>query len=110
MASHTGDVRRTPRRGLAIYFAVLMVLSSAIEALIILNPHLDGLIATLMLVPATASVAARLALKEGFSDVSFRFGRDFVAFLTSPHAGTGGFALMGTYQLVSMLSGRLGDC
>jgi hypothetical protein len=57
MASHTGgNVRRTVRRGLAIYFAVLMVLSSAIEPFIILNPHLDSLIAALRVDrPSTAT-------------------------------------------------------
>ena len=68
------DTRRRARRGLSIYFAIVVVLSAAIEAFIIRNPHLDGLIAGLMLVPALASVVARLALKEGFADVSFRFG------------------------------------
>src|SRR5918997_518149 len=69
-----GDTRRRARRGLTIYFAIVVLLSAAIEGFIILNPHLDGLIAGLMLVPALASVAARLVLREGFSDVSFRFG------------------------------------
>jgi membrane protease YdiL (CAAX protease family) len=59
---------------LTIYFAIVVLLSAAIEGFIILNPHLDGLIAGLMLVPALASVMARLVLREGFSDVSFRFG------------------------------------
>lgn len=69
-----GESRRRARRGLMIYFSILLVLSAAIEAFIIRNPHLDGLIAALMLVPATASVVARLALREGFADVSFRLG------------------------------------
>lgn len=68
------DARRRARRGLTIYFAIVVVLSAAIEGFIISNPELDGLIAGLMLVPALASVVARLALREGFSDVSFRFG------------------------------------
>jgi membrane protease YdiL (CAAX protease family) len=59
------------------------LLSAPIEAAIIYL-DLDGgrnglavylaLIAALMFVPTMASVAARLALKEGFSDVSFRLG------------------------------------
>lgn len=69
-----GEAQRRARRGLTIYFAILVALSAAIEGFIILNPHLDGLIAGLMLVPALASVVARLVLREGFSDVSFRFG------------------------------------
>lgn len=66
--------RRRARRGLSIYFAIVVVLSAAIEAFIISNPELDGLIAGLMLVPALASVVARLVLREGFADVSFRIG------------------------------------
>ena len=73
--TYTEDVTRSrARRGLSIYFAVVMLLSAAIEAFIIRNPHLDGLIAVLMLVPVLASVVARLALKEGFAGVSFRLG------------------------------------
>ena len=70
----TDDTRRMARRGLAVYFAIVVVLSGAIEGFIIAHPELDGLIAGLMLVPALASVVARLALQEGFADVSFRFG------------------------------------
>ncbi len=73
-ADTDGDARRRARRGLAIYFAIVVVLSAAIEGFIILNPSMDGLIAVLMFVPAIASVVARLALGEGFSDVSFRLG------------------------------------
>jgi len=74
MPSTDGDTQRNARRGLAIYFAIVVVLSAAIEGFIILNPSMDGLIAVLMLVPTIASVVARLSLREGFSDVSFRFG------------------------------------
>jgi membrane protease YdiL (CAAX protease family) len=68
------EAARRARRGLAIYFAIVVALSAVIQAVIISRPGLDGLIAGLMLVPTIASVVARLALKEGFSDVSFRFG------------------------------------
>ena len=78
-----GDIRHQARRGLAIYFAIVVAVSAPIQAVII-NADLDGgrngivpwlaLITALMLVPTVASVAARLALKEGFFDVSFRFG------------------------------------
>ena len=82
--THTdGETRRRARRGLAIYFAIMVLLSAPIQAVII-AADLDGgrnglvqwlsLIAAFMFVPTTASVVARLALKEGFSDVSFRFG------------------------------------
>jgi uncharacterized protein len=72
------DLRRAARRGLAVYFALVVVLSGAIEAYIIfINPEFFqatiGILA-LMWSPAAASVIARLVLREGFSDVSFRFG------------------------------------
>lgn len=71
----SGGVRRRARRGLAIYFAVVVALSAAIEAVIVSRPSIDGpFIAGLMWVPALASIVARLALREGFADVSFRFG------------------------------------
>lgn len=77
------DIQRWARRGLIIYFVIVVVLSAPIQAVIIaadleggrngIVPYL-ALIAALMFVPTTASVVARLALKEGFSDVSFRLG------------------------------------
>jgi membrane protease YdiL (CAAX protease family) len=69
-----GDTRRRARRGLAIYFAVVLALSAPIEGYFIANPARIGAIALLMFVPTVASVVARLMLKEGFSDVSFRLG------------------------------------
>jgi hypothetical protein len=72
------DLRRTARRGLAIYFAVVVVLSGGLEAyMIFINPDSFGTLfwqLALMWSPALASVIARLVLREGFSDVSFRFG------------------------------------
>ena len=70
------DLRRAARRGLAVYFGLVVVISGAIEAYIIINPELfDTLwVLALMWSPAAASVIARLVLGEGFSDVSFRFG------------------------------------
>jgi membrane protease YdiL (CAAX protease family) len=78
-----GDTQRQAFRGLSIFFAIVVVLSPPIQAVIIAG-DLDGgrnglipwlsLIAAFMFVPTIASVVARLALKEGFSDVSFRLG------------------------------------
>jgi uncharacterized protein len=68
------DTKRNARRGLAIYFAIVVVLSAVIEGFLIANPDKIGVIAVLMFVPTVASVVARLVLREGFSDVSFRFG------------------------------------
>jgi uncharacterized protein len=73
----TPDLRRAARRGLAVYFVIVVVLSGAIEAYIIMNPEFFGTllgVLALMWSPALASVIARLVLREGFSDVSFRFG------------------------------------
>ena len=78
-----GGIRYQARRGLVIYFATVVLLSAPIEAVIVASDLEGGrngivqylaLIGALMFVPTTASVVARLALGEGFSDVSFRIG------------------------------------
>lgn len=71
------DVGRA-RRGLAIYFVVVVIVSGLFETLILrgggnIGDH-RALIAMLMWTPAFASLVARLALREGVRDVSFRFG------------------------------------
>lgn len=75
-AAPPADRRSTARRGLAVYFGLVVVISGAIEAYLIMNPELFGTfwVLALMWSPALASVIARLVLREGFSDVSFRFG------------------------------------
>jgi membrane protease YdiL (CAAX protease family) len=67
------DPRACARRGLAVYFAVLVPLSALFEALMI-GGRLSWYWA-LMWSPPPASAAARLLLREGFGDVSFRLGR-----------------------------------
>jgi membrane protease YdiL (CAAX protease family) len=60
-----------------VFFVIVVVLSGTIEAYIIMNPEFLGTllgVLALMWSPALASVIARLVLREGFSDVSFRFG------------------------------------
>jgi CAAX protease family protein len=64
-------VRRS-RRGLLLFFALLLPPTALIQAFLFRHPELDGLAALLALLPALASVAARLLLREGFADVSFR--------------------------------------
>jgi membrane protease YdiL (CAAX protease family) len=64
--------RLRARRGLTIYFAVLVPLSVVFEGLMI-SGNLSWVFA-LMWTPAAASVIARLVLREGFADVSFRIG------------------------------------
>jgi membrane protease YdiL (CAAX protease family) len=70
--------RARARRGLSIYFGVLVVASAAIEAWLIAHGGLQGpwgwLVVVLMYVPLLSSVVARLANREGFGDVSFRWG------------------------------------
>ena len=69
--------KKTARRGLVIYFAVLIVGSAALEFKILQTGQsiekVQGLILALMYVPAVASVIARLVLKEGFVDISLRW-------------------------------------
>src|SRR5262249_53948831 len=67
-----GDTRRQARRGLAVYFAVLVPLSAVFEALAIAGS--PSWVGALMWIPAAASVVARVVLREGFADVSFRLG------------------------------------
>ncbi len=63
------------RRGLAIYFVVLLLGCTPLW----INIARDGLEPSLFLplvwTPALSSIVARLILREGFSDVSFRFGQ-----------------------------------
>jgi CAAX protease family protein len=68
-----GDTRSRARRGLAVFFAVLVPLSAVFQAITIATGNASWILA-LMWTPALASVVARLALREGFADVSFRFG------------------------------------
>ena len=68
------DVRRAARRGLVVFLVLVVVLSGTIEAIWIMNPTMGILVIPLMWSQAVASVIARLVLREGFSDVSFRFG------------------------------------
>jgi membrane protease YdiL (CAAX protease family) len=67
------DARNQARRGLMRYFALLVPLSALLEGLII-RTHNPAWLLVLMWVPAAASVVARLTLREGFADVSFRLG------------------------------------
>lgn len=69
------DDARRARRGLLVFFAVLIPLSALVEALILrrtLKLPRGTLVLALMWVPALASVVARLVTREGFRDLSFR--------------------------------------
>ena len=70
----SADTQRQARRGLTIYLAVVVVLSALFEGIIYSTGHLGYWLLPLMWTPAAASVVARLVLREGFADVSFRFG------------------------------------
>jgi len=66
------------RQSLGIYFPVLILTSGIIEWLIVrgggsLHSH-PTLVFLLMWMPALSSAVARLSLREGIRDVSFRFG------------------------------------
>lgn len=70
------DPRRA-RRSLLVFFAVLIPVSGFIDLLIVrryrgISPELRVFL--LMWAPALASVVARLALREGFGDLSLRLG------------------------------------
>jgi len=67
------ELRSRARRGLRIYFAIVVLLTAALDVPIILLGF-DALANVTALVPALAAVVARLALREGFADVSFRLG------------------------------------
>ncbi len=78
MSDPTTPSAANARRGLAIYFPVLILTSGIVEWLIVrgggsLHSH-PTLVFLLMWMPAFSSVVARLSLREGIRDVSFRFG------------------------------------
>jgi membrane protease YdiL (CAAX protease family) len=62
--------RRTARRGLAIYFAVLI--PPSVGMYVVAMTYGVAWAAAGMAIPALASVTARLVLHEGFSDIGFR--------------------------------------
>jgi membrane protease YdiL (CAAX protease family) len=74
----TPDGRSAARRGLAVYFAVLIPGSAIIETAVIRTGqqivHHRWLIFLLMWMPAISSFVARAVRREGIADVSFRFG------------------------------------
>jgi len=66
------------RKGLTVFFPVLIVCSAIVEYLIVragdpMSNH-PNLVLVLMWIPALSSAVARLSLREGIRDVSFRFG------------------------------------
>src|SRR5262245_60151029 len=69
---------KTARRGLVVYFVVLIIGSVFFEYKILRTgesiERVPGLILALMYIPTLASVVARLVLKEGFDDISLRWG------------------------------------
>jgi hypothetical protein len=66
-------VRLRARQGLAIYFGMVVLLSGVFQILLIQTRSWIWVI-PLMWSPAVASITARLALREGVADVSFRVG------------------------------------
>lgn len=96
------DRRARARRGLAVYFALVLLASGILEGLLIatrepITKHL-GLVLANMWVPGLASIVARLVLREGFSDVSFRLGKSglrelAIAWLYAVPVGVVGYGL-----------------
>lgn len=71
------DETQRARRGLWIFFAVLIPLTAVFEVMIIRRvPFLgrSGKVFLLMWTPAVASFVARLVNREGWGDLSFRIG------------------------------------
>jgi hypothetical protein len=62
------------RHGLIIFFSLVVLLSGAIDAIAILNPEFSSVVLLTMLVPVFWPTLARVALRQGFGDVSFRPG------------------------------------
>src|SRR4029079_5389243 len=70
--------KETARNGLAVYFVVFIAGFRFFEWRVLLSgqsiDNVQLLILGLMYMPATASLVARIALREGFGDISLRFG------------------------------------
>ena len=71
--------KENARRGLAVYFTALILGSVLFEWKILQTGESiekePWLVLALMYTPAMASIVARLALREGFGDVSFQIPR-----------------------------------
>src|SRR5215510_3430526 len=78
MNEATPSEKERARRGLFVFFTALILGSVFLEWKIIQTGESIGktpwLILALMYTPALASIIARLALREGFADVSFLLG------------------------------------
>jgi len=77
--SETQDSVSRSRRSLVVFFAVLALLTALMQGLIFrTGEDLSNISALyvlgLMWAPAVASIVARLALREGFGDISLRWG------------------------------------
>ena len=66
------------RKGLLVYFALVALGSGIFQGLILRSGRpigeSPGLVYALMWTPGVAAIVARLVFREGFRDVSFRFG------------------------------------
>jgi membrane protease YdiL (CAAX protease family) len=74
------DTRRADaaRKGLLVFFALVALGSGVFQGLLLRSDRpigeSPGLVYALMWTPGIASIVARLVFREGFRDVSFRFG------------------------------------
>src|SRR5580700_5077334 len=75
LAADLLDPRARARRGLAVYFACLLVGTAICEGIMLRAGdsigHHPACVVALMWTPGIASIVARVALREGFGDVSF---------------------------------------
>jgi uncharacterized protein len=69
------DAVQRARRGLAIFFAVLIPVSALIQADIVKNGLTPARFVPMVWTPCFASIVARIVMREGMSDISFRFDR-----------------------------------
>ncbi|MDQ0496596.1 CPBP family glutamic-type intramembrane protease [Paenibacillus brasilensis] len=71
--SRTEDQVQRARTGLRLFLGILLVLSIIMNTAVILTQSIP-LIVVYMFTPTLSSILARILLREGFKDVSFRIG------------------------------------
>lgn len=74
----TSKYKQQARRGLVLYFSFLLPFTALFDGSLLFTQNITILflfnVFLVMWTPTLASLAARLILREGFADISFRFG------------------------------------